>query len=222
MKGKSLLLFTIAITQIKQLLGLSKWFEIGSGTDPITPMTIGGLNGKYFIHGQGRNWWVFTIDWGTQTHLEVEYIHLAEDAKLTWNSRVRGDKKTNNVVMVSAAAWRFNFTPGGTPNPEKYPFLEVNYAYPRNIIDTVFMMIATSAPTPGYRFYRVQSHTIADFKEYTVSDSSIAYGPLYGTNYVIFSGRQSNTRLVFDHTKGHKDGTDSTVGTHTKVGQPEE
>ena len=188
------------------------------------PITLAGLKGEYVLQGELASFYAYSIDWEAGTASDAKTLSLTTDPNLIWDCRIQGDWTTHNAILTSKAVFRVNAKPGDPINQEKYPVPEGHlYSYPQVAHLTNFMFVATyDFPSGQNKLYRLHSDKITDFKEFTISDNSRAFGVLDGSPWLLVSPMSGTDRKLFDYTNGFDGGTNTATSTHTKTGDAAE
>ena len=201
------------------------WFTVGAGApnEKVFSATLAGPNQRYVVHGEGKDFHVYEIDWEAGSAALRKDIKLpASDPSILTEGWLISDL-SYNVILASKAIVRFNVDPQNT-NPDynymKYAVSESErYSYPFFAEKTTFIFVGTTNFASGYKFYRMVASHIGGVVEFDVNDNSRSYGTLTNTPWLVVSLMTSNIRLVFDYTNGYITGSSKVIKHHIKTGE---
>ena len=201
---------------------LVKWFDIKAGGLTVYTGSLAGSSEQYFVQGGTNSYTTYTIDWEAGSATNTKTVTIGTTTNINTGGRITGDG-TDNAVFISRTIYRFNAKPGEPDNAQEYPIVSgQQYAYPRSAYNTVYVFIGCTQCLITKTFYRVQSDSTNDVKQFDVNDESRAYGVLIGTPWLLVSFISSNQRKLFDYTNGYTTGSNSVTETHIKTGQSNE
>ena len=202
-------------------LSLTSWFiiETVDTSRMRSQASIGGLNQEYVVQGNIHGYYSYLVDLEAGTSTFQKEMSVT-DSELNTAARPLATG-ASTMILASRVIARLNFLQGQPDNLEKYS-VEVgpaneHYYTPERIANSIYVLVASYQFTSNHKFYRLNPEVLTDLKEYTVGANSRAYGPIYGTNWILASTVNTDKRKIFDYTNGDVAGTDSTIAEHTKT-----
>ena len=201
---------------LQHINSLTYWFTIEiSGSKLVSSACVAGANEEYIIQEQSAKYRTLKINWEGESSSEDKEVIISPTTNIDFNGRIVSDW-SDNLVLTSRTIIRFNIKKGQSNNQQEYNVVKGStYSYPMVAYQKVYVFVASMSTIS--KFYRLQSETTNDVKEFDTGENSRAYGVLYGTPWIVISLLSSNQRKLYDYTNGYIGGSSSATSTHTKL-----